>query len=353
MNSKNSFTLLLWYENHGRDLPWRHTKDPYAIWLSEVILQQTRIAQGIDYWYRFIERWPRVEMLATASEDEVLRMWQGLGYYSRARNLHQAAQQIVELGAFPHDIQEIRKLKGIGDYTASAIAAFAFDQPIVAADGNVYRVISRTEGIATPINSTEGKRLFNELAQSLMEPLLQHKDTRAKAPLLSQALMDFGATVCTPKGAKCEECPLIENCVAYREGRVEELPVKLKTVKIKERYLTYILIHCHGEIAIHQRGKGDIWQGLWEPLLFESNNFQTADENGENILSDLSAQAQSMRLVKSKMKHALTHRIIWADFYEAWFEQKPQLPKDYIWIAEEKVDDYAMPRIITRVMEEL
>ena len=221
--------LLDWYSRHGRDLPWRQTRDPYAIWLSEIILQQTRISQGTAYWERFMSEYPTVEALASASEDEVLKLWQGLGYYSRARNLHHAAKQLVHLGYFPKSLDEIRKLKGVGEYTAAAIAAFAFDNPVAAVDGNFYRVLARVFGIDTPINSTAGKKLFKALA----EQVVTHPEVNA-------AIMDFGAMQCTPQNPDCVTCPIVDQCDAVRQGRVDELPVKLKTVKVKTRRMTYV-----------------------------------------------------------------------------------------------------------------
>ena len=225
-------TIISWFQENGRALPWRETKDPYAIWLSEIILQQTRIAQGWEYWERFMAQYPKVEDLAAASEDDVLRLWQGLGYYSRARNLHAAAKQIVALGKFPDTLENIKALKGVGDYTAAAIGSFAFDIPAAVVDGNVYRVLSRYFGIDTPINSTQGKKEFAALAQSLIPA--------SDAVAYNQGMMDFGAIQCTPQSPKCLLCPLAETCVALREGRVEELPVKLKTLKVQTRRLAYI-----------------------------------------------------------------------------------------------------------------
>ena len=227
-------TILQWFRENGRALPWRETKDAYAIWLSEIILQQTRIEQGRPYWERFMRRWPTVELLAEASEDEVLREWQGLGYYSRARNLHKAARQVVEMGGFPQTLEDIKRLKGVGDYTAAAIGSIAFGLPAAVVDGNVYRVLARHYGIATPINTTEGKREFAALAQELLP--------KNEASAYNQGMMDFGAVQCTPQSPQCMLCPLQETCVALREGRVGELPVKQKTLKVKERRLTYIYI---------------------------------------------------------------------------------------------------------------
>ena len=230
VNSDFALTLLRWFRENGRDLPWRQTHDPYAIWLSEIILQQTQVKQGWDYWERFMRRWPMVEALAAATEDEVLREWQGLGYYSRARNLHYAAKQIVALGHFPDSIEEIRQLKGVGDYTAAAIGSIAFGLPAAVVDGNVYRVLSRHFGIDTPINTTEGKKVFAALAQSLLpDSPSKYSLTSHHSPLTSeynQAIMDFGAIQCTPQSPRCDVCPLMESCAAFREGRVGELPVK-------------------------------------------------------------------------------------------------------------------------------
>lgn len=325
-------TIISWFQENGRALPWRETKDPYAIWLSEIILQQTRIAQGREYWERFMAQYPKVEDLAAASEDEVLRLWQGLGYYSRARNLHAAAKQIVALGKFPDTLEDIKALKGVGDYTAAAIGSFAFDIPAAVVDGNVYRVLSRYFGIDTPINSTQGKKEFAALAQSLIPA--------SDAAAYNQGMMDFGAIQCTPQSPKCLLCPLAETCVALREGRVEELPVKLKTLKVQTRRLNYIYIRCNGEIAIHRRGEGDIWQGLWEPY---------------NV-SDLSALPtfDAPLVLKAKdVKHVLTHRILLADFYLLETKKRPLLPDDYIWIKESEISEYGIPRLIEILLEKL
>ena len=323
----NSFalTLLEWYRDNGRALPWRQTQDPYAIWLSEIILQQTQVKQGHDYWVRFMRRWPTVEQLAAASEDEVLREWQGLGYYSRARNLHFAARQIVQMGGFPQTLEGIRGLKGVGDYTAAAIGSFAFGLPAAVVDGNVYRVLARHFGIDTPINTTEGKKLFAALAQELLP---------TDSSLYNQAIMDFGATQCTPQSPRCLICPLQESCVALREGRVGQLPVKLKTLKVKERRLVYVYVRHQGQTAIHRRGEGDIWQGLYEPLL-------TDDVPSDAVL------------LRQNVKRVLTHRILLADFYLWQPEERPQLPEGYFWIEETELDDYAKPRLIEILLDSL
>ena len=330
MNHDFTFTLLSWFRDFGRELPWRGTRDAYAIWLSEIILQQTRIQQGEAYWHRFMHRFPTVEALAAASEDEVLRLWQGLGYYSRARNLHTAACQIVVAGAFPQTLEGIRALKGVGDYTAAAIGSIAFGLDAAAVDGNVYRVLARHFGITTPINSTEGKHEFAALAQALLP--------HGQAGAFNQALMDFGAIQCTPQSPRCTVCPLAETCVAFRSGEVETLPVKLRKTKVQERRLAYIYIKYKDETPIRRRSAGDIWQGLWEPM----------------ALSLMPADSLSQRqLIAKDVKHVLTHRILYADFYFMEVTEKPSLPEGYIWVKESALDDYAKPRLIEKLLETL
>ncbi len=333
-----ALTLLKWFREHGRDLPWRQTRDPYAIWLSEIILQQTQVKQGWDYWLRFMRRWPTVADLAAATEDEVLREWQGLGYYSRARNLHAAAKQVLARGGFPTTIEGLRQLKGVGDYTAAAIGSFAFGLPAAVVDGNVYRVLARHYGIATPINTTEGKHEFTALAQSLLP--------EAEASAYNQAIMDFGATQCTPQSPDCDACPLQETCAAFREGRICELPVKRRTLKVKERRLTYVYIRCQGMTAIHRRPAGDIWQGLYEPLCVEGSNLSPLSSLPSPLSSLLSP-------LKKNVKHVLTHRIIYADFYLLETDERPALPAGYFWIPEAALGDYAVPRLIEILLEEV
>lgn len=324
-------TLLHWYAAHGRDLPWRHTADPYAIWLSEVILQQTRIEQGRDYWHRMMERFPDVASLAAASEDEVLRLWQGLGYYSRARNLHAAARQIVAMGEFPHTIAGIKQLKGVGDYTAAAIGSIAFNLPAAVVDGNVYRVLSRHFGIHTPINSTEGKKEFAFLAQELLP---EHQ-----AAAYNQAIMDFGALQCTPKAPNCPDCPLADTCRALHAHEVDSLPVKLKKLAIRTRRMQYVYVRVNDEIAIRRRPAGDIWQGLWEPLLFEDDQLPPMEGR--------------LTLLRKGVKHVLTHRILYADFYLLEADTRPTLPSDFVWIPEGELDRYALPRLVEMLVKEV
>ena len=380
-------TIISWFRENGRALPWRETRDPYAIWLSEIILQQTRIAQGWEYWERFMAQYPTVQDLAAAHEDEVLKLWQGLGYYSRARNLHTAAKQIVALGHFPDTLEGIKQLKGVGDYTAAAIGSFAFDIPAAVVDGNVYRVLARYFGIDTPINSTQGKKEFAALAQSLL-PSSKASDSPSSFSLASdfqsslslvaaynQAMMDFGAIQCTPQSPKCLLCPLAETCEAMRTNRVAELPVKQKTMKVKTRHLSYIYIRCKGETAIHRRGEGDIWQGLWEPFnasdiaeacaspssaqaSLSSTKFSTSLTKLSSFKKELAADlhlsnVDALQLLAQDVKHVLTHRILLADFYLLETDAHPQLPDDYIWIKEEEIEDYGIPRLIELLLEKI
>lgn len=385
----NSFsnTILFWFRENGRELPWRETKNPYAIWLSEIILQQTRIAQGREYWERFMAQYPTVQDLAAAHEDEVLKLWQGLGYYSRARNLHTAAKQIVALGHFPDTLEGIKQLKGVGDYTAAAIGSFAFDIPAAVVDGNVYRVLARYFGIDTPINSTQGKKEFAALAQSLLpsskasvslssfSPASDFQSSLSLVASYNQAMMDFGAIQCTPQSPKCLLCPLAETCEAMRTNRVAELPVKQKTMKVKTRHLSYIYIRCKGETAIHRRGEGDIWQGLWEPFnasdiaeacaspssaqaSLSSTKFSTSLTKLSSFKKELAADlhlsnVDALQLLAQDVKHVLTHRILFADFYLLETEARPQLPDDYIWIKEEEIEDYGIPRLIELMLEKI
>ena len=329
--SSPSFTaaLLRWFAQNGRELPWRGIDDPYGIWVSEVILQQTRIDQGRDYWLRFMERFPTVEALAAASEDEVLRLWQGLGYYSRARNMHAAARQIVEAGGFPRTIQGLRALKGVGDYTAAAVGSMAFNLPAAAVDGNVYRVLARHYGIDVPINTTRGKHTFESLATELLPP--------GQASAFNQAMMDFGATWCTPRSPRCIDCPVADTCDALHTGRIHLLPVKEKKLKVKERHFAYIYIRYKGKTALRRRPAGDIWQGLWEPLFVE-----------DAPLPDLGCP---LTLLASGVKHVLTHRVLLADFYLAEPQALPALPEGYIWVEEPALPDYALPRLVERMLD--
>lgn len=338
----NNFASVLeqWYADNGRDLPWRQTHDPYRIWISEIILQQTRVAQGTDYYHRFIERFPTVEALAFAAPDEVMRQWEGLGYYSRARNLHAAARQIVDQQGFPSDYKSVRALKGVGDYTAAAICSFAYGLPHAVVDGNVYRVLSRYYGLDTPIDTTTGKHEFAQLADSLLDA--------AHPALYNQAIMDFGAMQCTPKSPDCSNCPLADSCAALAEGRVEQLPIKSKKTTVKERHFSYIIILEESHTYIHRRSEGDIWTGLYEPILVETSRKATAAE--------IVPKGYCIVKAMEGLKHQLTHRTILADAYIIEKEDNAAgiaLPEDFIRVSISELSNYAAPRLVNIIYEKL
>lgn len=336
--------ILTWYGTGRRELPWRDIRDPYRIWISEIILQQTRVAQGYDYYLRFIDRFPTVEALAEAEEDEVLRLWQGLGYYSRARNLHAAARSIAAAGRFPDTYEGVRALKGVGDYTAAAICSFAYGLPHAVVDGNVYRVLARHFGIDTPIDSTAGKKTFAQLAQLLLPS--------AAPGLYNQALMDFGALQCVPLSPRCEVCPLSESCMAWAEGRVAQLPVKSKRTAVSERHFVYVYARSAGNIWLRRRPSGDIWQGLYEPPLAEFDHRPCEEELSTHPLLAPMAAVAPLHLVRQGVKHVLTHRRIYADFYEAKLPAEWQM-EGYIAVPEAERDNYAVPRLVEQLFEEI
>ncbi len=340
-----SQTILDWYACNGRDLPWRRTQDPYAVWLSEIILQQTRIVQGMDYWKRFLKRFPTVQDLAAASEDEVMRLWEGLGYYSRARNLHAAAQQIVTLGAFPTTLEGISSLKGVGDYTAAAIGSICFGLPAAVVDGNVYRVLARHFGVETPVGTTAAKKEFTALAQRLLPP--------GEASAFNQGMMDFGALQCTPQNPDCLTCPLQGSCNAFRTGRQGLLPVKKAAAQVQERHLSYVYVRFNGETAIRKRPAGDIWQGLWEPLVTEGTGRLSSGKWFFGKPSEKYFSEDALQLLRKGVKHQLTHRTILADFYLWEPSERPQLPEGYIWIPEAELDRYGKPRLFEKLLEEI
>lgn len=336
-------TLLQWFAAHQRQMPWRHCGDPYAIWLSEVILQQTRVQQGWDYWQRFMQRFPTVELLAAASQDEVLRLWQGLGYYSRARHLHEAARQIVALGRFPDTYEALRALSGVGPYTAAAVASLAFGLPYPALDGNAYRVLARHFGIPLPIHSTQGQQTFLALARELIPA--------DRAADFNLAMMDFGSLQCTPSSPLCEQCPLLLTCIAARDGKVAQLPVRPKPGDKKTRRFQYIYIRCQGYTAIHQRLAGDIWQGLWEPPLTEATSPNTEGPLATTTLPcSPEAEGAETQLLAEGIRHVLTHQIILASLRLWQPPTRPPLPPDFRWIPEEQLVDYALPRLVEKLL---
>ena len=304
--------LIYWYEANKRDLPWRHTADPYKVWLSEIMLQQTKVDQGLSYYLKFVEHYPTVVDLAKATEKQVLRDWQGLGYYSRARNLHATAKIISEEfnGVFPSKYDDIIKLKGIGSYTAAAIASFSFGLPHAVLDGNVFRVLARLFGVEEDISSGQGKKVFQELATQLLD---QHSPA-----LYNQAIMEFGALQCVPKNPACEKCCFKNQCVAFNEGRIGDLPFKSKKTKVRQRWFNYLFVMNNNEVAFQERLAGDVWQGLYELPLVELN--QKADS--EQLVGALGSGVKKVKLV-GEQKHILSHQKIECLFWEVEFKEVP------------------------------
>ena len=336
MTSEFAIKIEQWYDRHKRALPWRQTTNPYYIWLSEIILQQTRVEQGRAYYERFVQTFPTVQDLASAPEEAVLLLWQGLGYYSRARNLHKAAQQIAALGSFPSDYQSILSLPGVGPYTAAAIASFAFGQPYAVLDGNVFRVLSRYFGIDTPIDSTEGKKEFKTLADELLD--------KKRPSLYNQAIMDFGAMLCKPIGADCGACPLRDGCMAYAQNNVQCLPVKGKKIGQRTRYFSYVyLCTDKEEVQISRRSGNDIWRGLYQFPLVESEV-----ELPLSALQQKYPQGQ-WTLLKQGFVHQLTHQRLFVNFYRLQLPAKdPSLTG--IWVKESELQNYAMPQLLIKLL---
>ncbi len=335
--------LIIWYKDNLRNLPWRTTQNPYFIWLSEIILQQTRVEQGMPYYFKFIEKYPTVDDLANADEEEVMKLWEGLGYYSRARNLHFAAKTIVSehAGEFPTTYNEIRQLKGVGDYTAAAIASLAFNLPHAVVDGNVYRVMSRYFGIETPIDSTAGKKEFFQLANKLIDP--------SQPGTYNQAVMEFGAIHCTPKQPGCANCPLQVNCYAYHNDGVNNLPVKARKVKVSNRYFHYFEVEYNGGVYIQRRKGQDIWKGLYEFPMTESERV-TGNELPK-VPDYLKDESVVMRRTSHVFKHILTHRRIFAKFYSFTVEN-PLQEEGLVWVDRQELDNFAFPKLILRYLHE-
>ena len=301
--------LIAWYQENKRTLPWRTTHDPYKIWLAEIILQQTRVAQGLPYYQQFVAKYPSVEALARADEKEVLRLWQGLGYYTRARNLHACARMIVHQlgGKFPNNYKELLHLKGVGKYTAGAIASIAFKEAVPVVDGNVYRVLARVFGIQEDIASTQGAKTFYTLAQSLVP--------QKNADLYSQAIMEFGAMHCTPAKPKCKSCIFKDYCVAFHTDQQPMLPVKKKKIKIKSRFFHYFVLQYEDKLYMQRRNKNDIWAGLYDFYLVEYHQLIAVDQL-EDALVMLIQRHQLPIVRKSRLyKHLLTHQRLYAYFF--------------------------------------
>ncbi|MGV9013787.1 MAG: A/G-specific adenine glycosylase [Flavobacteriales bacterium] len=343
MSSLSWFSKLLlpWYRENHRPLPWRETKDPYRIWLSEVMLQQTRVEQGQGYYLRFVKRWPSVLDLASAHENDVLKEWQGLGYYSRARNLLKAAQQVIEEhgGKFPDSHADLLKLKGVGDYTAAAIGSICFDLPEAVVDGNVYRVLSRVFGIDTPIDSTAGRLRFKELATDLLDTA--HPGDH------NQAVMELGATVCTPRSPDCPRCPVQARCDALATGTIAILPIKEGKTKTRDRFFNYLRIATGNGIYMRQRAGEDIWTGLYELPLLESNK-PLSNKAMETQLRANFSSGWEISEKSEAVRHVLSHQIINAIFWTVVPPKSFKPPADWERVALKKLDKLAVPRLIER-----
>jgi A/G-specific adenine glycosylase len=340
--------LLIWHQasNH-RSMPWKGEKDPYKIWLSEVILQQTRVEQGRAYYEKFIDQFPTIQDLAKAKDEKVFKLWEGLGYYNRCRNLLHTARQIAkdQKGVFPNTYDSLLSLKGVGPYTAAAIASFAFNLPYAVVDGNVFRVLSRFYGIATPIDTKEGLQIFNELAD---------KNLAEKTPgTYNQAIMDFGATVCKPSTPDCSTCNLSAKCVAFNVNKVNQLPVKLKRITKKKRHFDFFCFNYNGQWMIQQRGEGDVWNGLYQFYIFE---FDSIPAYSENYVADillhqfaLTKKHWSELAATSKpkvYKQLLTHQTIEARFICIQLHKMPKMLQNALWVKPKQLSKYAFPKII-------
>jgi A/G-specific adenine glycosylase len=348
LSSRFSGLLLRWNKDKNRRaMPWKGEKDPYRIWLSEIILQQTRVEQGLKYYQHFIEVYPDIESLAAAPDEQVYKSWEGLGYYSRCRNLLSTARTVSsELGGvFPKTFDEIRRLKGVGPYTASAIASFAFNEPHAVLDGNVFRVLSRIFAIEKPVDTTEGKKYFTALANELLD--------KRNPGEYNQAIMDFGALICKPS-PECDECPFKKNCEAYLQDRVSLFPVKRKKAASKKRWFEYFILEHDGKVAIRQRVEKDIWRELYEFPLIESAKEATenfAAKKAEAWLG-ISKKDYSVLEISSSFKQQLTHQQIHARFIKLRLNRKTDQPFPFVWVAKKQIGQYAFPRLINRYLAE-
>lgn len=346
-----SAVLIDWYEQNKRTLPWRETKDPYKIWLSEVILQQTRVQQGLDYYLNFSETFPTVTELADAPSDTVMKMWQGLGYYSRARNMHSTAQWVKNErnSIFPSTYTELLKLKGVGEYTAAAIASMAFEEPVAVVDGNVYRVLARVFGIDSAIDSPKGKKEFAALAQSIL-------DTR-RPNLHNQAMMEFGALQCSPKSPDCSICPLAILCEARKSDSIARLPVKSKSLKQKSRYFYYLVIKNKNSVFLRKRQGKDIWNNLYEFPLIETEQASGLDSlsNSPSWLKWLPSNTYAVRSITPERKHVLSHQYIHHQFIEIDLigeDGIESLQNEYFCILIPEIKNYAVPKPIERFIND-
>jgi len=338
--------VVKWYEHNKRDLPWRESSDPYKIWLSEIILQQTRVIQGLPYYLRFIERFPSVTALAQASEQEVLRLWQGLGYYTRARNLHKCAKKIVSdhKGVFPGSFAELKKLPGIGDYTAAAIASIAHQEPVAVVDGNVFRVLSRIFGIETEINSPKGKKIFTDLANKLISQ--KHPEKH------NQAVMEFGALHCTPKNPSCNMCVFSVNCIAFKNNLQDTLPVKTKAKPVRKRYFYYFIFKKGKSLLMKQRQQKDIWFGLYDFFLIEKKKASKIDLLLQEQKSFAGLNVNTLE-ISAVYKHVLSHQIIIARFILVENSKTISANKnEFRFYSKSKIAELPKPVLISRFLQD-
>lgn len=336
--------LLDWFDVNKRDLPWRGETDPYKIWISEIILQQTRVVQGIDYYYRFVAMFPTVTALAEAEEAQVLKVWQGLGYYSRARNLHAAAQSIVRdfNGKFPSNYQDIRNLKGVGNYTAAAVASIAFNLPYPAVDGNVLRFVARYQGIFDNIATDATRRRMEEICARWIPA--------ERAGTFNQAMMEMGATLCTPKSPDCTHCPFSRNCYAFQHEQVLQLPVKEQVIKVVNRYFHYLIFLKNNQTLLQRREQNDIWKNLFEFPLVETSS-EKFDVN--SYLQTNKVQVCATPQLAWQTKHVLTHRHIFAYFYVIPVADFPTLNPHQVVVDCDKMGEYAVAKVTERAMKEV
>ena len=339
--------IIEWYQLHKRDLPWRNTNDPYIIWLSEIIMQQTRVEQGTPYFNRFAEKYPTVKQFADAKEEEILKLWQGLGYYSRGRNMHHTAKIVMEehAGYFPSSYESLIKLKGIGEYTAAAISSFSSNEAKAVVDGNVFRLLSRYFGIDTPINSGKGKKLFTELANELLD--------KSQAGEFNQAIMEFGSLQCKPKNPDCLACPLQVGCEAKKSNRIHELPIKIKSQKSRDRYFNYILALKEDQILLNKRGAGDIWENLHELPLFESKSACLAEDliQSEEFINCFGKNVR-IKSISKPVKHILSHQKLHTIFINIEnFSEEFISQKNWFFVNQNELNQLAQPKLIFHFLE--
>lgn len=351
MNKEQQFFftqgLIKWHKNDNlRTMPWKGIKDPYKIWLSEIILQQTRVEQGLNYYEKFVTTYPTIQHLAKANQEDVFKLWEGLGYYNRCKNLLFTANTIVQEfnGNFPNNYEALLNLKGIGPYTAAAIASFAYNLPHAVVDGNVFRVLARYFGIATATDSTKGKQLFTELANEVLD--------KEKPGLFNQAIMDFGATVCKPALPNCDSCIMQKNCAAFNNGNVNELPIKEKKLQKKNRFFTYFFIEVDGTVLVHKRMSNDIWQNLFEFYLVETETSITWTENltKDFLKEQLGIKQATVQFISTVTSQQLTHQKVKGQLIKVMLSNKPNSLNRHNWIAVKELNSLAFPKFIHQLL---